>query len=265
MLVGHFKTSHTRVLLSGIYSLRWLLLFAFHSPGWDRQEFVSLWKGPCPSLHWGHSPGCLALHSELVWAPTVTGTIACFLLCGCDNLAPRWQHLTLLGPGVMGHLGDFSHLLILGALSFLFLSSSSALVDLVLLFNLPALGTHGEIMFGLSELLVSATGAWLFHTLFREQSPMDPHGPPGTPSLRTSFSGVSRFWLFWRNHPSLLVEGLSQDLVHWMSLGPIYPVNCDGANPALSPNTLSSSAEPRICLLSRCDLPLRCHFPFIFL
>ena len=59
----------------------------------------------------------------------------------------------------MGHLGDFSHLLKLDALSFLFLSSSSALVDLFLLFNLPALGTHGEIMFRLSELLASATGA----------------------------------------------------------------------------------------------------------
>ena len=39
------------------------------------------------------------------------------------------------------------------SLSFFFLD------DLFLLFNLPALGTHGEIMFRLSELLVSATGA----------------------------------------------------------------------------------------------------------
>ena len=183
MLVGHFKTPHTSVLLSGIYSLRWLLLFAFHSPGWYRKEFVSLWEGPCPSLHWGHSPGCLALRSELVWAPTVTETTACFLLCGCDNLAPRWQHVTPPGPGVMGHLGDFSHLLILGALSFLSLSSSSALVDLVLLFNLHALGTHGEIVFGLSELLVFATGAWIFHTLFRSRAPWTPMDPRALPAL----------------------------------------------------------------------------------
>lgn len=145
------------------------------------------------------------------------------------------------------------------SLSFFFL------VDLFLLFNLPALGTHGEIMFRLSGTFWYAQQELARSSQSVQAEPLDPlaghdlQACMTQASLEFSDSGSSgEIILVCLLRACLIscIECLWAPFTHelwWAQIQPCLPA------------TLSSSAEPRICLLSHCDLPLRCHFPFIFL